>query len=157
MPTLDEIRAAIKAKIMAATALPAANVHDYERFTAEQARFRELYLYGVAPNQRIHGYHIRRIGTAERHLAVGRYVVDHSWQLRGFLGIEDADATEKAFDAEIETIRTAIRDDDTLGNLIATCINDSQAGVQVIDSGPVMFAGVLCHAARLALMTRHYL
>ena len=30
------------------------------------------------------------------------------------------------------------------------------AGLQVADSGPVLFAGVLCHAARLVLQTRFF-
>jgi hypothetical protein len=35
-------------------------------------------------------------------------------------------------------------------------LDEGDAGVQVPESGPVMFAGVLCHAARLTLATRHY-
>jgi len=150
MPTLNQIRAAIKAKIesVAGTGL----VHDYERFLKEQSRLQTLYKSGA----RIHGYHIRRTRTREVQAAIGRYVVDHHWQIRGFLSIEDADATEKLFDTEIEQVRDAFRLDDTLGGVVATTIDDEQAGIQVSESGPVMFCDVLCHSARLALTTIHF-
>lgn len=155
MPTIDQIRAAIKAKIE--TVANVGVVHDYERFASEAAKFRALYLTGTAPNQRILGWHVRRVATREQYIAVSRWVVDHDWQIRGFMGIDDADATEKTFDALIESIRTAFRDDETLGALVAACLKDETEVISVLDSGPVMLAGTLCHAARLALTTRHYL
>lgn len=153
MPTLDQIRAALKTKI---TGIAGSGVvHDYERFAQEQSKFKTLYLDTAA--SRIHGWHIRRAATREKHLAVGRYLVEHTWHVRGFMSLDDADATEKTFDIEVEAFRDAIREDDTLGTLIASMITEEQAGAQVLDSGPVMFAGVLCHAVRMALITRHYL
>lgn len=149
-PTLDEIRAAIVAKI--ATVAGSGKVHDYERFTAVESKLLELYKSG----KRIHGYHVRRVRTLEQQSAVGRYVVTNAWHVRGFMSLDDADATEKLFDIEIEKIRDAFRADETLGFAGLSTIDDEQAGVQVLESGPVMFAGVLSHAARLALTTTHY-
>lgn len=149
-PTLNQIRDALKLKVESVSGT--GKVHDYERFSKEPSKLLELY----KSNRRFHGYHVRRVSTREVQAAVGRYVVSHGWQLRGFMGIDDADATEKLFDTEIEQIRDALRDDDTLGGLIATMITDDQAGAQVIESGPVMFCDVLSHSARLALTTVHF-
>lgn len=158
MPTIDQIRGAIKTKIQ--TVPNIGIVHDYERFAAEQAKFRTLYLSGVAPNQRIQGWHVRRVATRETYIALSRWVVRHEWRIRGFMAIDDADATEKLFDTLIEAIRDAFRAAPTLTaepDYSEVVTDEERAGVQVADSGPVMFAGVLCHAARLELTSRHYL
>ncbi len=158
MPTIDQIRAAIQAKIEAVPG--AGTVHDYERFAADQAKFREFYLSGAAADRRILGWHVRRAATRETYIDVSRWVVRHEWRVRGFMAINDADATEKLFDALIEAIRDAFRANPTLTEEPDYCdvVTDEQrAGVQVADSGPVMFAGVLCHAARLEFTSRHYL
>lgn len=152
MPTVNEIRAAIAAKVRAATGL-STTVHEYERFVKEQSRLRDLYK--PAAESRIHGYHVRKTATREVQNAVGSYTIDHSWQVRGFMSLDDADETEKLFDTEIEAVRDAFRDDSDLGLDLAS-IDDEQAGVQVPESGPVMFCDVLCHSARLAFMTRHF-
>ncbi|MCP4700274.1 MAG: hypothetical protein GY862_25995 [Gammaproteobacteria bacterium] len=43
----------------------------------------------------------------------------------------------------------------TLGGVVCSTVDDSQAGIQIVDSMPVMFAGVLCHSAKLKLNTWH--
>jgi len=76
------------------------------------------------------------------------------------MSLDDADSTELTFDTLIESIRDAFRDDDSLGGLIFSTVIDNksnQAGVQVDETAPVLFAGVLCHSARLSLTTRHLL
>ena len=157
MPTIDQIRAAIAATIV--SAVPAAAVHDYERFAADQAKFREFYLSGAAPDQRILGYHVRRASTREVAESTGRWSIWHRWRIRGAMAVDDADASEKLFDAQIETIRTAFRADESLGGLIFGMVEAStgEVGIQVLDEGPVMFAGVLCHFAEMRLTTQHLL
>lgn len=158
MPTLDQIRAAIKTRIESVPAVGV--VHDYERFAAEQAKFREFYLYGVVPNQRVTGWHIRRAATREIYIDVNRWVIYHDWRIRGFMSINDADGTEKIFDNLIEAVRDAFRASPMLTaepDHSEVVTDEERAGVQVPDSGPVMFSGVLCHGARLELTSRHYL
>ena len=46
--------------------------------------------------------------------------------------------------------------DDKLGGVIDTAITREAAGMQLETNEYVMFGGVLCHRARLALITRHY-
>lgn len=151
MPTLDQIRGAIKAKIegVAGTGI----VHDYERYANDLAAFKSLYVSAGT----LKGWLIRRVATRETSPAVGRWIVTHRWQIRAYQGLDDAAASEKAFDTLIESVRAAFRADDTLGGVVGTCtLPDDIAGLQVEDAGPVMFAGVLAHSARCALATRHF-
>lgn len=157
MPTLTQIRDAIKATIE--TVPGVGLVHTYERFAIREKDFRALYETGVAPDTRILGWHIRRVLTRERSPAVGRSVVANEWTIRGFMGLDDAAASELTFDGLVESIADVFRANPDLGGVVAsTTQEDSElAGIQVIDSGPVMFAGVLCHSARLQLFTTHFL
>ncbi|GAB4184229.1 MAG: hypothetical protein OHK0024_24390 [Thalassobaculales bacterium] len=153
-PTVTNIRTAIAARI--AGVAGAGKVHTHERYAADIATLKAMYVTGGT----LAGWYVRRIGTRETSPHPGRWIVVHRWRLVGFRGFEDAAASELAFDELIEGIRSAMRSDDTLGGLVDTCIVDGgagEAGVQVVDSGPVVFCGVLCHAARLDLATRHHL
>lgn len=155
MTALALIRAAIVAKLETVPGI--GRVHGYERFADRKSELADLY---VAGGQLL-GWNVRRIATAETSPAIGRTVVTHRWRIRGFMALADEAASEIAFDTLIEAIGDAFRDDDTLGGTVATCIVEEgsapQAGIQVEDSGPVDFAGVLCHAAQLSLATRHFL
>lgn len=150
MPTLADIRAAHFALVNGISGI--GQVHDYERYASRVADLKALYAY----QGQIRGWHLRRIGTKESSPGRGRHVVDHAWQWRGYMSLDDSAATEETFDDLIEAIRDAYRADDSLSGLVATMIIGDQAGVQVQDSGPVLFGGVLCHSARLAVTTRHY-
>jgi hypothetical protein len=88
---------------------------------------------------------------------LGSYNVLNRWRISGFMSLEDSSASEIVFDNLVEAVCDAFRSDETLGGLIAGTVMDSPnvAGIQVEDSGPVMFAGVLCHSARLVLYTWH--
>ena len=155
MPTLAAIRAAIKTKLSSVTDVGV--VHDYERYATREAEFRSLYEWPSPGGGQIRGWNFRRLSTRETSPAIGRYVVDHGWVIRGYLSLDDSAATEKTFDDLVEAIRDAFRADETLGGVVAATVVDGDAGAQVPDSGPVIFAGVLCHSARLQLTTRHYL
>lgn len=153
MPTVDQIRAAIKAKIESVANRGV--VHDYERYAKEAAKFATLYK--DAASGRILGWHVRRVTTREVLVDTDRWSIFHGWRIRGYMSLEDADGTEKLFDAKVEEIRDAFRDDDSLGGLIFSCVNpqNNEAGLQLLDHGPVLLAGVLCHKAELALTTQH--
>lgn len=153
MPTLDQIRTAIKTKIE--TVANVGQVHKYERLARTPAAFAALYHFGAPP--RILGWYIRRVRTREVFEDTGRWSVFHYWRIGGFMGIEDADATEQLFDMKIEEIRAAFRTDDDLAGLTFSSIDpgNREAGIQVIDHKPVLFAGALCHHALLGLMTQH--
>ncbi|MBH03977.1 MAG: hypothetical protein CMP08_07620 [Xanthomonadales bacterium] len=130
-------------------------VHDYERYASAKADLKALYEY----EGQIRGWFVRRAGAAETmpDTRLGRTAVDNRWQIRGYMSLADAEASERAFDALVATIQAAFRTDETLGGVVNTTFFQDRAGIQVDDLGPVLFAGVLCHGARLSLRTRHWI
>lgn len=152
MPTLTQIRDAIAAKM--ATVADIGKVHKYERFAKGEKDFRLLYEH----QGQIRGWNIRRLTRAENSQVMGESNVINRWQIRGFMSMSDADASELVFDGLVEGLCAAFRADETLGGLIMSTVIPTMgnlAGLQEEDSGPVMFAGVLCHSARLILHTWH--
>lgn len=132
-------------------------VHTYEPYARTEQAFRALYGWTTpAGAVQVRGWHIRRTATRERELGVGRTFNAHTWQVRGFMALDEAGETELEFDELIEAIRQAYRADPTLGG-VAPLSPAEGAGIDVTDSRPVVFAGVLCHSAVLQLTTHAYL
>ncbi|MBE0627981.1 MAG: hypothetical protein IH603_00015 [Burkholderia vietnamiensis] len=151
---MDDIRAAIKAKIAAVADIGVVN--DYERYSKNQSELQAQYVATIAGSKQLRGWNIRRKTTKETSPATGSYAVTHAWDLRGYMALDDSAESEKTFDGLIEALRDAFRTDENLGGLISSTVIEDAAGVQVIESVPVLFAGVLCHSARLRLFTRHH-
>lgn len=151
-PTLAQIRAAIVARIESVAEVGL--VHGFERFAKGEKDFRTLYAHAG----QIRGWNVRRVTRAESVPAVGSSTVVNKWRIRGFMSLEDASSSELVFDGLIEALCDAFRADETLGGLIFSMAPDGQAasGLQLDDSGPVMFAGVLCHSGSLTLHTVHF-
>jgi hypothetical protein len=104
-------------------------VHAYQRFASREAEMRE------------------------RAFTLGTNVLRVNWAIGGFMALADADQSELVFDDLVESIRDAWRANPTLGGLVAPVASDDEAGIQVDEIAPVLFCGVLCHAARLSLKT----
>lgn len=157
MSDLAVIRAALCA--LMAGVPDVGHVHAYERYAREEAKFKELYVYTPATgHKQVRGWHVRRAVTQERSLGVGRTLVKHTWRVRGYMALSDADASELVFDALIEALRDALRADPGLGGLCQqNPADDGDDGLQVVDSSPALFCGVLCHTATLELSTWSYL
>ena len=155
-PTVATIRAAHKAKLL--TVANIGVVNDYERYSKDQSALQAQYVAMIAGAKQLRGWNIRRVKTQEKSPDVaGPSVVTHTWDFRGYMALDDSAASEKTFDDLIEAIRDAYRGDENLGGAVSTTVmEDGTAGVQVIESVPVLFAGVLCHSARLRTFTRHY-
>lgn len=154
MPALAQIRSAIVLKMNGIANI--GQVHDYERFAKREADFKALFEWAGPPKQ-IRGWIVRRITKTERSEALGRVAVTNEWQIRGYMSFDDASASEKTFDDLVEAIADAFRADENLDGVVDSIVVDEVAAIQLEDSGPVMFAGVLAHSARLRLLTRHYL
>lgn len=160
MSTVAQHRAAIVAALAAVPEI--GQVHDRERYVREETQFRALYLFtppgGV---QQVRGWWLRRSATAERDINIARTVNEHTWDIRGYMALNDASASELEFDALIEAFRAAVRDDPTFGGVCQVGSlsdkEDATNGIQVVDVGPVTFCGVLCHSALLQLTTWSYL
>lgn len=149
MATVEQTRDAIAVKL---GGVPGAGiVHRFERYATKQSDFRTLF----EIDGQVRGWTVRRVATREESPAVGRWRVTHRWQIRVYMSLDDAAESEVAFDNLVEAARDAFRADETLGGLIDDTVSGPVSGLQLDDSGPVMFAGVLCHAARLTLHTRH--
>lgn len=140
------IRAAIIAKLQAVAGI--GQVYAFERYAKDDAAFRALY----ATGDRLLGWHVRRV--ARREDADNNEVMT-DWEIRGFMGMEDASETELLFDSLIDGIHDAWRADPTLGRVLLFPKDTASVVPDLADAGPVMFAGVLCHSARLKLTTRH--
>lgn len=148
--SLTQVRDAIAAKI--ATVPGAGKVHRYERYAVAQKDFRNLYV----TENKVCGWFVRRVRTVEQEDSTNANREIHSWRIEGVMSFDDANQSEIVFDDLIEQIRAAFRHDETIGGVVETTLVDGLAGVQLEDSGPVMFAGTLCHRARLSLQTRGF-
>ncbi|HSV78904.1 MAG TPA: hypothetical protein VLK85_06815 [Ramlibacter sp.] len=157
MSTLAEIRAAIVAKHQAVPNVGV--VHDRERYTREETKFRELFVTTPAgADKQVRGWWWRRVATRETTVSTGTVMNVHTWECRGYMALADAESSELAFDALIEAFRDAVRADPTLGGVCEqNAMEGEEDGVQVMDAGPVLFCGVLCHSAVLQLKTWSYL
>lgn len=144
---MELIREAIAAKIEGVA--DAGIVQRHERWAQRQDKFRARY----EQDSKIKGWFVRRIRRRARVLTYAVNEVQHSWVIRGFRSFNDESASEIEFDRLIENIVEAFRADDTLGGTVITCTTPQAAGLQLNESAPVMFAGVLCHGAELELTT----
>lgn len=151
MTPLQDLRAAIVAKLTGIAGIGV--VHDRERYAVGMDQLKAMYV--PVGEQQLRGWFVRRLGIHEVAAGPRQRVQTITWRIQGVMALDDAASSEIAFDNLIETIGDTFRADPTLGGLVLTPKpEDDDAGVQVVDSGPVMFAGVLCHAARLAITTR---
>jgi len=151
----DPIRTAIVAKLNTVTDI--GRVHAYERYANQLADLAALYAWnpGGGPAQ-LRGWFVRRVKVHESMPTLATYSETITWRIRGYMALSDAAASELAFDDLINAIRDAFRADDTLGGVVDSCRFDREAGIQMDDAGPVLFANVLCHSAQLTLTTRRY-
>ena len=132
-------------------------VHEFERHAKNENELKALYM---SPDLNIiRGWFVRREAQQTVGLHHDRDVRVIKWVLMGWSVFDDKTASEVAFDSLIDQIIDTFKADDTLGGTVAQCsepVADGLAGIQVEDQGPVQFAGVLCHAARLTLTTVNY-
>ncbi len=126
-------------------------VHVYERYASKASALKALYVW----QGQLRGWHVRRVRQRRSSTTLGRYVVTTRWQIRGFLALADESQTEQTMDELVDAITAAFDADEELGGTVDTTVVDNESGIQLEDSGPYMFAGVLCHGVRLGLNTRH--
>lgn len=157
MSTVAQILSAIVARHAAVPQV--GKVHDYERYSQTESKFREFFVADLGGGVRqLRGWWWRRTATRESSISTGTTLNVHTWECRGYMAVSDADASEKVFSQLVEDFRTVIRDDPTLGGVCEqNAVEGEEDGVQVTDMGPVMFCGVLCHCAVLQLKTWSYL
>lgn len=128
-------------------------VHDRERYAATHAALRALYVVDTAAGEQLRGWHVRRLAFRVERNGANRRRVFTTWRIRGFMALQDAAESELVFDALVDAVRAALDTDSSLGGAVMSTLHDGEPGPQLDSSGPVMFAGVLCHSADLRLIT----
>lgn len=130
-------------------------VHAFERYAVQSAQLVELYVAEIDGEAQLRGWYIRRVKTVEERQGKHAWMDTHTWMVRGFMALSDADQSELVFDGLIEAVRDALRA--YLAGLGAPTLElGEEQGPQVAQSGPVMFAGKLCHSVTITLRTREF-
>jgi hypothetical protein len=119
-------------------------IYDYERWAIDWVTFINLFKNPVSG--RILGWEIGRKGAPATYDSNAEETTTHQYVIRGFMGLKDADGTEKLFNAKIEDIRDKFRFNFTLDGL---CEMAGPLSANIIE--PRMFGGVLCHYCELDL------
>jgi hypothetical protein len=155
MSGVREVRHAIVTRLRAIDAV--GEVQAYQRYAHAQDKLRAIYK--ESGDDQLCGWFVTRLSTSETARLEPRSIEQIHWRIQGVMALNDAEGSELDMDHLIEAIRDAFRNDDTLGDTVATCTlpGGGAAGIQLDDCGPVMFAGVLCHGVRLSLHTIRYL
>lgn len=157
MATTEAIRAAIAQRLLTVPRLGV--LHLYERYAKAEKDFKALFMWTppeVDAKPELRGWFIRRVALRETEKTHTSTAVATDWQVRGFLALRDGMASEIEADALTDRIRAAIKADLTLGGLLDERQEPpGSVGAQIVESGPFMFGGVLCHGIRLAWTTVH--
>lgn len=119
-------------------------VHDYRRMATTDKEFIDKFVTTIDNTRQVRGWQIYREGAAEDPHTTA---APHNYVIEGYMGIQDANATEKTFTALTEAIRTAVRSDTTLYNA-----GYAHHPVQIPTQNELSFGGVLCHHAKMTLL-----
>lgn len=150
--TTEAVRAAIVALLNTVPGIGV--VHAFERYADVHSKLRTLYVVPTdAGGEQLRGWYVRRLSRrVERDGMDGRRVFT-TWLIRGVMALQDGTQSELEFDGLVDAIASAFDADATLGGAVMSTLQDGEIGAQLTGAGPVMFAGVLCHAADLTLTT----
>jgi hypothetical protein len=153
MSKTRQIRAAIVATLR--TVPDVGQVHDYERYAASRTGLQAMYSADGGEQDVLLGWFVRRRSFSAGRIAPGKRRVTTQWEITGYRALADAMQSELAMDALVDAIADAFEANAALGGLVRVRQQADPAGVELIDFAPVMFAGVLCHAAAMRLVTEH--
>lgn len=143
-----EIRDDIKGKLEAVEDVGV--VHGRARMSGDWGKY--LQLFKDPADDRIRGWEITR-GAVRQHVA-GANFRHHLFILRGHLGLNDADATDEAWQVLIDAICDAFQDARPPANASWLYQNGdapAEAAVQVPINEIRLFGSVLCHYAEVHL------
>lgn len=148
---MDAILTAVQAVIQGVSG--AGQVHTYERHAPTWDRFLELFRTGDAVSgYTIAGWMITRTAAPVVRGEYGETFRCHVLRLRGLRGLDDSEATEKAFQAHLDDVSDAFLADHTLGGAVFTTHPEfgpmsGTVGLDIADVQNRMFGKVLCHSA----------
>jgi hypothetical protein len=101
----------------------------------------------------VRGWHIRRVSWREERYDSAHNRLTTVWRIQGYRSFVDADASEVLTDLLLDRLALEFRADPTLSGAVADCRDGEREGAQLVDSGPVMFCGLLCHGVTLEIVT----
>lgn len=119
-------------------------VHDYERWAVDWGKFIEFFKHTAAG--RIQGWEICRTGMPSEKISNIEESRTHHFVVKGYMAVNDAQATEKTFNGIIEAICDEFKGNHTLDG---TCLDAGPVSAEVIDTRS--FGSVLCHYAELKI------
>lgn len=122
-------------------------VYNRERWAVDWGSF--INLFKDSGSGRILGWEIgRKAPITEDESSVRK----HTFFIRGYMGVNDADATELLFNALLENIAAAFRADKDLGG---AALGHDFIQVETLDTRS--FGSVLCHFAELTLTVHEHI
>lgn len=149
----DAILAAIKAQIE--TVPDRGPVHDYLRYAKDNGAFAALFK-NVATS-RLNGWIVYREATRTVDYDTGLVRRIDAWRKYGYMAFDDADASAKLLQQQLELIRTAFLGNRTLGGLVIDSKDllekNGKIGWQIERVEPWVLAGVLCMRSQCLLLT----
>jgi hypothetical protein len=150
---LANVISSVQAKI---AAIAGANVHEYTRVLNKESDFKLAFFDDVLG--RIHGWTITTEDCDSVDLTVGGQKDVHKIIMRGYMGVDDADNTEKLLRDESEAVRVALRADRRLKDGAG---NPTVFWCQPVKRrlfGHVHFGAqqVLCNYVELAMQVEEY-
>lgn len=122
-------------------------VYDYERFAADWGAFLDLFRTTIGTTPQIRGWEVayRGFTHGEPLDFSGQHIRAHRFNVMGYMGVDDANSSEKTFAALAEDVADALDADGTLHSSTYYFVSD--ASIQIFE--PRSFAGVLAHYAEL--------
>ncbi len=148
------IREALQALLL--TVPNIGSVHKFERYANRNSEFKAFYEAQVNGQKQIRGWYISLKKRKSTSQITGVFHNRDFWLVRGYMSVSDESETELELDDLVEQLIQLIKQNDSLGGVVDTCIDDqaNTAGLQLEESGHVMLSGVLCHDRILTLTTR---
>jgi len=136
---LKDLRDRFKAKLAAVEGVGV--VHDYQRWSNEWGKFLDHF---KDADGKINGCCFTRSATPSERVVMPYLDRNHTFLIRYYYGLNDADATELFFQDLLEDIQDAF---DSEYNWDDYAVNSGPMQITVVDNR--VFGSVLCHYAEL--------
>lgn len=146
------IRARIKTVLLTVTNI--GQVHDYERWADNWDDLLTLFKATVSGEYELRGWTVtledvtQEVITFQGGGTTGTVLVNYFYRVRGFLAVNDADASEKTMTALMLAAATALEADATLRS---EALEKESPVVAAMHQEHRMFAGVLCHYVEMRI------
>ena len=126
-------------------------VHDYSRYSGSNTEYRNLFKYqrkGQKKNVTLRGWMFSREAAPAVATEGNVFERVHAWTIRGYQQVEDAQASEREFQDNVDLVMEKFEDDFWLekGAVRVAHRTTPITAVRIIH---VTYAGVLCHYAEL--------